>query len=124
MKLYLRPIHLLEFLLFFGYVVWGWVGWLRSSEKVSPQWRAIIAVAGLCFATVSTVLSIFLYVHAVVTGGYPLFHPIEIFCIRLGSLTAFIGLMSAIVGKGKIRIHVAVISILNLLLWFMDAMAQ
>ncbi len=82
-----------------------------------------MVVAGLCCATISTVLDAFLYVHAVFTGGYPLFHPVELMCIRLGSLTAMLGIICALAGKGRLRLSVAIISIFNLLLWFSDAMA-
>jgi len=124
MRLYLRPISSFVFLLFCGYVIWRWVEWFRSKEKDTPRWRAVTAVAGLCFATVSTVLSAFLFIHATLTGGYPFYHPVELFCIRLGTLTALLGLVAAFAGKGRLRLHVAAISILNLLLWVMDAIAQ
>jgi hypothetical protein len=74
--------------------------------------------------TVSTVLSAFLLIHAVITGGYSLCHPVESFCIGVGSLTALLGIAAALVGEGNVRLFVAVISTLNLLLWFMDAMSQ
>jgi hypothetical protein len=124
MRMYLRPVSTLVSLLFWSYVVWIWVGWVTSTERYTPKWRAATAVAGLCFATISTVLSAFLFIHATITGGYPFYHPVELFCIRLGSLTALLGLVAAIAGKGRLRLHVAAISILNLLVWFSDAMAQ
>jgi hypothetical protein len=58
----LRPS--LFFLLLIVYVVWEWVQWARSTEKVTPSWRAGIAVAGFCFATFSMALSVFLFAHA------------------------------------------------------------
>ena len=64
------------------------------------------------------------FIHATVTGGYPFYYPVELFCIRVDSLTALLGLVAALTRKGKLRLPVTVISILNLLLWFMDAMAQ
>jgi hypothetical protein len=39
-------------------------------------------------------------------------------------LAALLGLAAALVGKGKLRISVALIATLNLFLWFVDAMAQ
>ncbi len=41
--------------------------------------------------------------------------------IRFGFLTALLGLVASTVGKGKLRPHVAAISIVNLLFWFGDA---
>ena len=124
MPLYLRPIPSLVFVSLSAYVAWEWVMSFRSGEKVTPKWRGGTAIAGLCFATFSTVLSVFLFVHATFTGGYPFYHPIELFCIRWGFLTALLGLVASIVGKGKLRLHVAAISIVNLLFWFVDAIAQ
>lgn len=78
-------------------------------------------VAGLCCATVSTALDAYLYVHAVLTGGYPLFHPIESFCIGAGGLAAILGLVIALKEWDKLSGQVAIISFLNLLMWFMYA---
>jgi len=124
MPLYLRPIPSLIFLLLCAYVAWEWLTWFRSGEKVIPKWRSATSLAGLCFATFSTVLSVFLFVHATFTGGYTFYHPVELFCIRFGFWSALVGLLVSIVGKGKLRLHVAAISILNLLFWFGDAVAQ
>ena len=121
---YLTPIPLLFSLLFWGYVVWAWIARFKSSERISPRWRAIALVAGLCCATASTILDAFLYIHATVTGGYPFYHPVELFCIRVGTWTALLGIICAIAAKGKPRLHVAIISVVNLLFWFGDAMGQ
>jgi hypothetical protein len=120
---YLRPIPSL-LILFCSYVVWKWVGWFRSKEKVTPQWRRFAVLAGLCPATVSTGLSAFLFIHTSFTGGYPFYHPVEPFCLRIGSLTALLGFLAALLGKGMTRLPVAAISILNLVLWLVDAVAQ
>jgi hypothetical protein len=124
MRLYLRSVPLLISLLFWGYVVWAWVVWRKSNEKVAPRWRAITLFGGLCCATASTALGAFMTIHAAITGGYPFYHPVELLCIRLGSLTALLGLICAITGKGRLRLHVTIISAVNLLLWFADAIAQ
>jgi hypothetical protein len=91
---------------------------------IAPKWRANAALAGLCLATFSTILAVFLFSHAVITGGYPFYHPVELFCIRYGFLTGLLGLLASIVGKGQLRPHVAAISTLNLVFWFIDAAAQ
>ena len=44
--------------------------------------------------------------------------------IRFGFLTALLGLVASTLGEGKLRPHVAAISIVNLLFWFGDAVAQ
>jgi hypothetical protein len=124
MHLYFRPLDLLLFVLFWAYVSWTWLKWLRTDQKDTPKWRAVAASAGLFCATVSTALGAFLFIHAAITGGYPFYHSVELFCIRVGGLTALLGIAAAITGKGKARLPVAVISTLNLLLWFVDAVSQ
>ena len=119
MQLYLDPIWSVLYFLFCSYVVWTWVRWFRLEDK-----DRFTALAGLCFATASTGLSAFLFVHAIFTGGYPLYHPVELFCIFIGGLTALLGLVAALHGKGKLRLPIAAIAILNLLLWLYDALVQ
>jgi hypothetical protein len=109
------------FLFLCAYVAWEWVRWFRPGEKVTPSWRGATAAVGLYFATFSTVLSVFLFVHAILTGGYRFYRPVELFCLRFGFLAALIGLGASIVGKGKLRPHVAAISTINLVMWFLDA---
>lgn len=114
----------LFFLLFWSYVVWTWAKWLASGHSVESRSKEIVAVAGLYCATVSTGFAAFLYIHAVVTGGYPYQNPVEAFCIVFGALMAILGIICALAGAGKLRLHVAIISIANLLLWFADLMSQ
>ena len=65
-----------------------------------------------------------MYVHAAYTGGYPFYHPVELFCLRYGALSALAGLLIAIMGKGATRVHILAISLVNLAIWYIDAMAQ
>jgi hypothetical protein len=124
MSPYLRLISLLLFVPFWAYVVWSWVRWLRADQRNIPKWRAVAASVGLFCATVSTVLSAFLFIYAVITGGYPFYDPAELLLMGVGSLTALLGIVAALVGKGEVTLAVAVISTLNLVLWFIDAMSQ
>ena len=124
MPLYLSPIPSLMFLLLISYVTWKWVTWFRAAKTTMQDWRGYASFAGLCLATLSTALSVFLFIHATITGGYSFYHPVELFCIRFGFLTALLGLVASIVGKGRLRLHVATISAINLLLWLVDAAAQ
>jgi hypothetical protein len=124
MRVHLDWFWLLFFLSLAGYVIWTWITCLKSSHKGNSRRGTAFAIAGLCCASISTVLGEFLYVHATLRGGYPFYHPVELFCIRSGMLTAVLGLVSTVLGTGRVRLHVVIISTLNLLLWFMDAMAQ
>lgn len=123
MHLFSRPIPTLVALSLCVYVIWAWVRWFKLREVVASKLRARIAVAGFCFATLSVVFSVFLYVHTAFTGGYPPYHPLELFCISFGFLTALLGLVASIVGEGNLRPHLAVVSALSLLLWFANGMA-
>jgi hypothetical protein len=101
---------------------WAWLRWFSRPQQLTPKWRDGIFVEGLFSATVSTVLSSFLFVHAAFTGEYPFYHPVEL--LRYGSLTALLGILASIAGKGSLRLPVAALSTLNLLIWFADAVTQ
>jgi hypothetical protein len=122
MPVYINWLLVLFYSCLSGYAVWTWITWLRLRDKADARWRAII-VAGLCCATVSTALDVFLYVHAVLTGGYFSFDPVQLIYLRIGILTAALGLAIAFKAKGKLAGHVAVISALNLLIWLLDAIS-
>ena len=124
MPRYLSVTAVLLLLLLGAGVALAWFRWLRQREQLTPKWRSGTFLVGLCFATFSTALSIFLMIHAAFTGGYSFYHPVELFCIRFGGLTALLGIVASIAGKGRLRLYVAGLSTLNLLLWFMDAVAQ
>lgn len=112
------------FLSYSAFLIWCWVAWLKSKPKVLGHWRAAVLLVGLLSATLSVTLNNYLYVHAMFTGGYPFYHPVELMCIRWGTLTALLGIVAAIASKGRGRIPLGLISVLSILLWFADAMAQ
>jgi hypothetical protein len=124
MQHYTSAIPLLIFLFLSAYVTRVWIKWFKLPETVTPKWRAITAIAALCLASFSTILLVFLFVHSAFTGGYSFYYPIESFCIMIGFLSALLGMVASLAGKGRLLPHVFVISILNLLLWIMDAMGQ
>ena len=124
MPRYLGLMNSLLCLLLCAGIIWGWSQWYRQRGTLNEKWRSGTFIVALSFATFSSALSIFLMLHAAFTGGYPFYHPIELFCIRFGSLAAVLGIVASIAGKGTMRLIVAALSTLNLLLWFMDAVAQ
>src|SRR6266480_2586744 len=120
----LIPIYIVE-LLFWAYVAWSWYRWYRScDDSTAPKWRKMTILFGFTLVSFSTGLNIFMTIHAILTGGYPFYHPVELFCIRAGSLASFIGLLAVALGKGKLRIPTAISSSVTLFLWFADAMSQ
>jgi fluoride ion exporter CrcB/FEX len=112
------------FVLYCGFLIWCWVTWLKPKPKVLQNRRAAILLVGLLRATLSTTLAVYLYVHALYTGGYPFDHPVELMSIRWGALAALLGIVAAIVSKGRGRTPLAMISVLNLVFWFAAGMAQ
>jgi hypothetical protein len=123
MPRYFHPTSFIFSILYCGFLLWCWVAWFRPKPKVQ-EWRTAALLVGLVFTTLSAALHVYLYVHALYTGGYPFYHPVELMCIRWGSLTALLGIVAASVGKGRGRVPLAIISVLNLFIWFTDAMAQ
>jgi hypothetical protein len=121
---YFRLGWFIFFLLYCGFLIWCWAAWFKSKPKVLQNWRTAVLLAGLLCATLSVTLNNYLYVHALYTGGYPFHHSVELMCIRSGTRTALLGIVAAIAAKGRGRIPLAGISVLNLLLWFAAAMAQ
>jgi hypothetical protein len=121
---YFHLTSFIFYLFYCGFLTWCWAWWFKSKPKVLQNWRSAALLLGFICATASVTLSVYLYVHALYTGGYPFYHSVELMCIRWGTLTALLGMVAAIVGKGRGRIHLAVICALNLVLWFTDALAQ
>jgi len=121
---YLDWKWLLSYSVLWLWLLWAWSVWLRAPGTDLRSWRRYSIIAGLCFVTISTGMSTFLFVHAAATGGYPFYNPIELSCILWGTLTALLAIAAAIIGTGKPRLSIVVLSVVNLLAWFMDAMAQ
>lgn len=89
------------FVLYCGFLIWCWAVYFRSKPSVLHSWRAAVLLVGLLCGTLSVALNVFLYVHALYTGGYPFFHSVELMCIRWGTLTALLGIVAACAGKGR-----------------------
>jgi hypothetical protein len=114
---YFHTVSFIFYLLVCASLIWCWISWLKSKPSVLGKWRAATLLLGLVCATVSTVLTSWLYVHAMYTGGYAIhygfkdgysgFHPVEWRFMRWGSLTALAGIVCAAVGQGKGRIVLA-----------------
>ena len=111
-----RYFHLTSFIffaLYCGFLRWCWTTWFRSNPKILEKWRSAVLLAGLLSFTFSVMLNAYLYVHASYTGGYPFYHPVELMCIRWGTLTALLGIVAASVGTSSGRIPLAIISVLT-----------
>jgi hypothetical protein len=107
------------------YIARTWLRWSRSEVKLSPpRWRSGIATVGFGASTASLALIVALGVHAVITGGFPYYSPPLMLAFRVGFLTALCGVVAAIIGKGQLEVPTIVSSLLCLLIWFVEAIAQ
>jgi hypothetical protein len=107
------------------YVIRTWKRWFRSDPKlVQPEWRSAITIFGFAASTASLVAIIGLAVHAFITGGLPYYHPVLMFAFRLGFLTALLGMVAALIGTGPLEVPTIVCSVLSLLIWIVEALAQ
>jgi hypothetical protein len=132
MPRYFDTFWFVFYVLLCGSLFWCWFSWLSTKPNVLASWRTAALLLGFVCATISASLNTWLYVHAMYTGGYPIhlafrdgywgFHPVEQRFIQWGTLTALVGLVCSVAGVGKNRAVLGVVSLLNLLMWFSDAM--
>lgn len=124
MHVYLTPLAIaLALFAFWLYIVWRSVKILSRAEKLLASKPGFTFAALLC-VTVTTGLAVFIGIHAAFTGGYPFYDPVEMFCIRLGFFSALLALLAAPAGVRKLRLSVSLLALINLILWFIDGMAQ
>lgn len=112
-------------LTFCVYVVRNWIRWSRSEVKLTaPRWRSGVTIIGFAGASISLGVIIAVGTHAIFTGGLPYYHPILMLAFRIGFLTALIGVLAALIGKGQLEKPTIISSLLCLLIWFAEALAQ
>lgn len=110
---------------FCGYIVRTWMRWSRAEVKLSPpRWRSGIATIGFGASTASLTLIVALGLHALITGGLPYYSPPLMLAFRVGFLTALCGVVASLIGKGELEVPTIVSSLLCLLIWLVEAMAQ
>jgi hypothetical protein len=107
------------------YVVRTWLRWFRAEGKLSPpRWRSGITTIGFGASTACLTVIVTLGVHAFVTGGLPYYSPPLMMAFRVGFLTALCGVLAALLGKGQLKVPTIISSLLCLLIWFVEAIAQ
>jgi hypothetical protein len=107
------------------YVVRSWVRWFRAAVKLTPpRWRSAVTTVGFGASTVSLTVIVMLGVHAFITGGLPYYSPPLMMAFRVGFLTALCGVLAALIGKGQLEVPTIISSLLCLLIWFVEAIAQ
>lgn len=110
---------------FCSYIVRSWVRWSRSDVKLAaPRWRSAVTLFGFLTVNVSLAVFIAVGVHAIFTGGLPYYHPVLILAFRIGFLAALMGMLAALIGKGQLDKPTIISSLLCLLIWFAEGLAQ
>lgn len=106
-------------------LIWGWIKFARL-----PQLRtitSILSLLGLILTTASATLAVFMFVHAVRTGGYPYYDDRALHIYRWGMLLAVGGASLGIAGafqRGLLRWQPPVSSMCLLVLWVMGALGE
>ena len=107
------------------YVARTWVRWFRSPVKlVEPRWRSVTTLFGFALTTASFLIIAALAVHAVITGGLPYYDRVLMGAMRVGILTALVGMAAAFIGTGQLENPTIAVSGLCLLIWFVEELAQ
>jgi hypothetical protein len=107
------------------FVVRTWLRWSRAEVKLSPpRWRSGVTTIGFGASTASLTLIVALGIHALITGGFPYYSPPLMLAFRIGFLTALSGVVAALIGTGQLEGPTFVSSLLCLLIWFVEAVAQ
>jgi len=110
---------------FSGYVVRAWVRWFRAQVRLTPpRWRSGITTVGFGASTLSLAAIVAVGVHALFTGGLPYYHPVLMVTFGVGFLTASVGVFAALIGTGQLEVPTIISSVLCLLIWLVEAMAQ
>lgn len=110
---------------FCSYVVRSWVRWSRSPIKLTaPRWRSGVTAVGFAASTMSLAVIIALGVYAIFTGGLPYYHPLLMLAFRVGFPASLAGVLAALIGKGQLEVPTIISSLLCLLIWFVEAIAQ
>ena len=117
-----KAVHFAFDLLFAGFCIYVCLSWfrcLRVMPKGSLSAQRLVGAAAFASATISVGLWGFLLVHALITRGYPFYHPVEMLCIRLGMLLGLVGLVGAYLAQGELRRPATITSSVVILLWLM-----
>lgn len=83
-----------------------------------------MTVLGFGLTTASLLLINALAIHAFITGGLPYYHPLLLLTMGLGFFSALLGMLAAFVGTGPLENPTIAVSVLCLLIWIVEAIAQ
>ncbi len=88
-------------------------------RNATPIWRAIAGIASSGTGTASAILYYSTAVYARLIGGFPFYDPALLRIYRYGALSALLGVLLAVLAKGRVRVGAISLSIFILLLWIL-----
>ncbi|HEV2424017.1 MAG TPA: hypothetical protein VGZ29_04225 [Terriglobia bacterium] len=117
-------LFVIVFLASLGAAVFAWVQWFSLGERFQPpKWRSFLAVAGLSAATLEIVVLVLFEAYALIVGSFSYRARTIFIWGRVASYLCVIALLAAVLGKGRIRIPVALSAVATEAIWFALAMA-
>jgi hypothetical protein len=95
-----------------------------KSRHATPVWRAIAGIASSGAAAASAMLYSSTAVYARWTGGFSFYDPALMRIYRYGFLSALLGVLLAVLAKGRVRVGTVSLSVFMLLLWILVAESE
>jgi hypothetical protein len=125
-RLYFRELMSFVFLwLPVAVLFWAIWRWTRSTPRIdTPAWRSYVAFVATAFVGLSALLWVISILWARAIGGFPYYDPVLLRFYRWGGLTSLAGLLTSVMGKGKLRWPSCGLSVLMTFLWFAEAMGE
>src|ERR1700680_2497993 len=106
----------------FAYLALRFRHWMRSSPRFFPPlWRSKISFIGFAFGSASCLLYLATIAVAIGKGGFRYYDPLLLNIYGVGLVTASIGFVLSIPGKGKLHVPAILSSLLMLAMWFLTA---
>ena len=105
-------------------LIWAFQRWWRVSPRITePLWRSYLAIGAISLAGLSDLLWIIWHFWALAIGGLHVYDQVLVWFVRLGFLTAPLGLLTSILGKGSLRWPACSLSAVMIFLWIASGLA-
>ncbi len=80
-------------------LVWGWIRWAQND---SPRSRSsTFSLVGFSLATASATLALTTHLYARFVRNFPVYDPVLLRVIAIGSLLSIVGIAFAVAGTGR-----------------------
>jgi len=125
-RFYLRQLMSFVFLwLPVAVLFWAIWRWARSTPRIGPPaWRSYMAIVATTFVALSALLWVTSILWARAIGGFPYYDSALLRIFSWGGLTSLAGLLTSVLGKGKLKWPSCGLSALMIILWFAAAMGE